>query len=64
QIVAIRSGGAYGKGGACDIYQLSPPRLLKPVPCVGLPAYDWSRDGRELATLQYEGNVFRREPVN
>jgi hypothetical protein len=64
QIVANRSGGAYGKGGACDIYQLSPPHLLKTVPCEGLPVYDWTRDGREVVTLQEEGNIFRREPVN
>jgi len=64
QVVALRMGGAFGKGGACDIYQLSPPRLMKTVPCGGLPVYDWSRDGRELVTLQYEGNIFRREPVN
>jgi hypothetical protein len=64
QIVAIRIGGAYGKGGACDIYQLSPPRPLKTVPCVGLPDYDWSRNGRELITLTGEGNILLREPVN
>jgi hypothetical protein len=64
QIVVNRSGGAYGKGGACDIYELSPPHLLKTVPCEGLPVYDWTRDGREVVTLQEEGNIFRPQSVN
>lgn len=29
QVVALNSGGAYGKGGTCDVYQTSPPRLVK-----------------------------------
>jgi hypothetical protein len=62
QLIAIRS--SAGKDGACDVYMLSPPHLKKTLPCGGLPVYDWSRDGRELVTLQYEGNIFRREPVN
>jgi hypothetical protein len=40
QMIAIRSGGAYGKGGACDVYKLSPPYLMKTIPCGGLPVYD------------------------
>lgn len=64
QMVALRTGGAFGKGGECDIYQVLPPHLLKTVPCGGLPVYDWTRDGRALVTIQYEGNIFRRQPVN
>jgi hypothetical protein len=64
QVVALNSGGAYGKGGTCDVYQTSPPRLVKRVTCDGLPAYDWSRDGRELITISYVGSKFHREPVN
>ncbi|HEX3880758.1 MAG TPA: hypothetical protein VHW24_27440 [Bryobacteraceae bacterium] len=64
QMIALRTGGAFGKGGACDVYQLSPAHLLKTVRCVGLPVYDWSRDGREIVTLEYEGGRLRREPVN
>ncbi len=64
QIVALRGGGAYGAGGTCDIYQAAPPRLIKTVPCEGLPVYDWTRDGRELVTIAYEGGKFSRQPVN
>ena len=64
QVVALNLGGAYGKGGTCDVYQCSPPRLVKRIPCDGLPVYDWSRDGRELITISYEGGKFHREPVN
>jgi len=64
QMVALNSGGAYGKDGTCDLYQFSPPRLVKTFPCSGLPVYDWSRDGREFVTLEYEGGKLRREPVN
>jgi len=64
QLIALRSEQAYFKDGACDLYQVSPPRLVRTIPCSGLPVYDWSRDGRELVTLQYEGGELRREPVN
>jgi hypothetical protein len=64
QVVALNADGAYGKGGTCDVYQSLPPRLVKRVPCGGLPVYDWSRDGRELITLSYEESTFHRESVN
>lgn len=65
QIVVIRDGGAYGIGGACDVYQLlDRPHLLKTVPCEGLPVYDWSRDGKALLTIQYEGGRFSSQPIN
>lgn len=64
QFVALGTGGAYGKGGMCDVYQAAPPRLVKSVPCGGLPVIDWSRDGRELITIKYEGGGYRRELIN
>jgi hypothetical protein len=64
EIVALQEGGAYGKGGTCDIYQVSPPRLLKRLPCGGLPVYDWSRDGREIITIEYETGRFCRQAVH
>jgi hypothetical protein len=50
--------------GTCDIYQSSPPRLVKRIPCDTLGAFDWSRDGRELVTVQSIGGKFHREKVN
>ena len=64
QIVVQTEGGAYGKGDTCDIYQSAPPRLLKRIPCDGLPVLDWSRDGRDLITIQYLGGKYHRERVN
>jgi len=65
QFVVLRdSGKAYGEGSTCDIYQPSPARLLKSILCSGLSVYDWSRDGRELITLNEKGNKLRRERVN
>jgi hypothetical protein len=64
QFVALRTGGAYDYGGICDVYQAEPPRLVKSVPCAGLPVFDWSRDGRELITIKYEGGEYRRELIN
>lgn len=64
EIIALQTGGAYGKGGTCDIYQVSPTKLMKRLPCSGLPVYDWSRDGREIITIEYEGGKFRRQLVN
>jgi hypothetical protein len=65
QVIVLRDNGkAYGVGAVCDVYQISPPRLVKSIPCDGLPEYDWSRDGWELITLTYTGGEFRREPVN
>jgi hypothetical protein len=64
QVVAQESGGAYGKGGTCDVYQSAPPRLVKRIPCDGSPVFDWSRDGRELITIQPKGGKFHRESVN
>jgi hypothetical protein len=64
QLIAFHSEMAYGKDGACDLYQVSPPRLVKTISCSGLPVYDWSRDGRELVSLQDEGGELRREPLN
>ena len=64
QFVALREGGAYGKGGMCDVYQAAQSRLVKSVPCDGLPVFDWSRDGCELITIKYEGGEYRRELVN
>jgi len=64
QVVALDEGGAYGKGGTCSVYQCLPPQLVKRVSCGGLAVYDWSRDGRELVTIEYEGGKLRRERVN
>ena len=64
QFVALGSGGAGGRGGTCDIYQISPPSLLKEYPCDGLPVVDWSRDGRKLITIQGLGGKFHSEAVN
>jgi hypothetical protein len=64
QFVALGTGGAYGEAGMCDVYQAAPPRLVKSVPCDGLPVFDWSRDGRELITIKYEGGGYRRELIN
>jgi hypothetical protein len=62
QLVALRS--SAGKDGMCDVYQAALSRLVKSVPCGRLVAFDWSRDGRELITVQYEGGEFRRELIN
>jgi hypothetical protein len=64
QFVALETGGAYGRGGTCDVYQASRSLLVKSVPCDGLPVIDWSRDGRELITIKYEGGEYRRELIN
>lgn len=65
QLVVIRDGGAYGIGGACDVYQLlDRPNLLKTVPCEGLPVYDWSRDGKAIVTIETERGRFSRQPIN
>jgi hypothetical protein len=62
QFVAIRS--SAGKDGVCDVYQASLSRLVKSVACGGLAVFDWSRDGRELITIEYEGGEYRRELIN
>jgi hypothetical protein len=54
----------YAKGSSCDIYQASPPHLLKSFPCDGLMVYDWSRDGKELITMKWDGGTYHRESVN
>lgn len=65
QFAVIRDlGQAYGKDSTCDVYQALPQRLLKSIPCDGMPVYDWSRDGKELVTIQYLHGVYRRENVN
>jgi len=38
-----------------DIYQTSPPHLLNSFLCDGLVFYDWSRDGKELITVEKQG---------
>jgi hypothetical protein len=30
----------------------------------GLAVFDWSRDGRELVTIEYESEEYRRELIN
>lgn len=64
QFVALETGGAYGNGGTCDVYQSARSLLVKSVPCDGLPVVDWSRDGREIITIKYEGGEYRRELIN
>jgi hypothetical protein len=65
QFAVVRdSGKAYGKGSTCDVYQTTPPHLVKSFPCDGLMVYDWSRDGKELITLEQQGGSFHRESVN
>jgi hypothetical protein len=62
QFVALRMGG--GTSGMCDVYQAATARLVKSVSCGGLAVFDWSRDGRELITIKYEGGEYRRELIN
>ncbi len=64
QIVALTTEGVYGSDGTCDVYQVTPPRLVKRLPCGGLPVVDWSRDGRELITIKYEGGEYQQILVN
>jgi len=65
QFAVVRDAGkAYGKGSSCDVYQASPARLVKSFPCNTLIQYDWSRDGKELITLEWDGGRYHRESVN
>jgi hypothetical protein len=65
QFAVVRDAGKpYGKGSSCDVYQASPPRLVKSFPCNTLIKYDWSRDGKELITLEWDGGSYHRESVN
>lgn len=65
QFVAYRhSGKPYDKDATCDVYQASPPQLLKSFLCDGTPVYDWSRDGKELITVAERGGNYHRERVN
>jgi hypothetical protein len=65
QFAVVRdSGKSYGKGSSCDVYQASPPHLVKSFPCNALIVYDWSRDGKELITLEWDGGSYHRESVN
>ena len=65
QFAVVRDNGKpYGKGSSCDVYQGSPPHLVKSFPCNTLIEYDWSRDGKELITLEYAGGSYHREGVN
>ncbi len=64
QVVALRTGGAYGAGGTCDVYQVAAAHLVKRISCGGLPVYDWSRDGREIITIKYEGGEYQRDAIN
>ena len=63
-VVLHNSDKPYGKGSTCDVYKCSPPQLLKSVPCDRLPHYDWSRDGREIITIEYSDGEYHRQPVN
>jgi hypothetical protein len=47
-----------------DVYQASPPHLVKSFPCNALIVYDWTRDGKELITLEWDGGSYHRESVN
>jgi hypothetical protein len=62
QFVAIRFSTV--KDGVCDVYQAALSRLVKSVPCGGLAVFDWSRDGRELVTIKYEGGGYRRDLIS
>jgi hypothetical protein len=65
QFAVVRdSGKPHGMGSSCDVYQASPPRLVKSFPCTSLIEYDWSRDGKELITVEYDGGTYHRETVN
>jgi hypothetical protein len=65
QVAVVRDGGqGYGKGTTCDVYQVSPPQLLKSIPCDGFPSYDWSRDGKELIILDESSGMLHRERMN
>jgi len=65
QFAVIRdSGKPYGKGSSCDIYQASPPHLVKSFLCSSLMKYDWSRDGKDLITMDWDGGTYHRESVN
>jgi hypothetical protein len=65
QFAVVRdSGKPYGKGSSCDVYQASPPHLVKSFPCTSLIEYDWSRDGKALITLEYDGGSYHIENVN
>jgi hypothetical protein len=55
QFAVVRdSGKAYGKGSTCDVYQTTPPHLVKSFPCDGLMVYDWSRAGRKFPQRECE----------
>lgn len=65
QFAVVRnSGKPHGKDSSCDVYQASPPHLVKSFPCNALMVYDWSRDGKDLVTLEWDGGTYHRERVN
>ena len=65
QFAVVRDGGKpYGKDSSCDVYQASPPHLVKSFPCNSLIQYDWSRDGKELIMVEFDGGTYHRETVN
>jgi hypothetical protein len=61
QFIAVRSS---VKGGKCDVFQAARSALVKSVPCDDLAVFDWSRDGRELITIESSKGRFRREVIN
>ncbi len=48
----------------CEIYDVGTRTLIKSFPCEGQPAYDWSRDGKKLVTLSYEGALYSVHDVH